>query len=81
VNLIALRLPFRRALQEDTGGRHRHFKEISKMNKLIVLAIGLGLALGTVSFAQTEAPKTEKKAKKSKKSKKADKADDASKKM
>jgi hypothetical protein len=47
------------------------------MKKLMILAIGLGLALGTVSFAQTDAPKTEKKAKKAKQSKKsADKADD-----
>jgi len=33
------------------------------MKKLIALTIGLGLVLGTVSFAQdkTDAPKTEKK--------------------
>ncbi len=39
------------------------------MNKLIALAIGLGLVLGTVSFAQEkkEEPKTEKKGKKGKK--------------
>ena len=50
------------------------------MKKLMILAIGLGLALGTVSFAQDKMDdtKTEKKAKKSKKSKKAP-ADDTKK--
>jgi hypothetical protein len=45
------------------------------MKKLIVLALGLGIALGSVSFAQdkmadTTAPTKTKKAKKAKKAKK-----------
>jgi hypothetical protein len=37
------------------------------MKKLMLLAMGLGLALGSVSFAQdTTAPKTDKPAKKTK---------------
>jgi hypothetical protein len=42
------------------------------MKKLLVMAIGLGLALGTVSFAQTSSTDTTKTDKKAKKSKKAD---------
>jgi hypothetical protein len=46
------------------------------MKKILAIAIGLGLVLGTVSFAQdkTDSTKTEKK-KKSKKSKKTDTTD------
>ena len=45
------------------------------MKKLLVMALGLGMALGTVSFAAqatdtTNPPKKEKKAKKAKKSSK-----------
>ncbi len=45
------------------------------MKKLIVMALGLGIALGSVSFAAVDdtaapAPKKEKKAKKAKKAKK-----------
>jgi hypothetical protein len=41
------------------------------MKKILALAVGLGLVLGTVSFAQdkTDTTKTEKKSKKSKKKK------------
>jgi hypothetical protein len=52
------------------------------MKKILALAIGLGLVLGTVSFAQdkmTDTTKTEKK-KKSKKDKKTDTATDTTKK-
>ena len=45
-------------------------KEITLMKKILALAIGLGLVLGTVSFAQdkmADTTKTEKKKKKSKK--------------
>lgn len=45
------------------------------MKKLAVIALGLGLAFGTVSFAQDAAPKKEKKAKKAKKAKKTDSTD------
>jgi hypothetical protein len=46
------------------------------MKKLMMLALGLGLVLGTVSFAQ-DAPKTDDKAKPAKKAKaKKKKADD-----
>jgi len=37
------------------------------MKKFLALAIGLGLVLSTVSFAQDTTPKKEKKAKKKKK--------------
>lgn len=52
------------------------------MKKLMILALGLGIALGTVSFAQDSkmADKTETK-KKAKKAKKAKKTADAEKKM
>jgi len=45
------------------------------MKKLIAMTIGLGLVLGTVSFAQdkTDAPKTEKKKGKKKKTDSTDK--------
>ncbi len=52
-------------------------KEIHPMKKFLALAIGLGLAIGTVSFAQDkmdDKKTTEKKTKKSKKSKKTDAA-------
>jgi hypothetical protein len=42
----------------------------TRMKKILALAIGFGLVLGTVSFAQdkmTDTTKTEKKSKKSKK--------------
>jgi len=41
------------------------------MKKLMIIALGMGLALGTVSFAQDKMDdkKTEKKAKKTKKTK------------
>lgn len=44
------------------------------MKKILVIALGLGIALGTVSFAQDKMDdtKTTKKTKKSKKSKKSD---------
>ncbi len=46
------------------------------MKKLIIIALGMGLALGTVSFAQDatkmDDTKTAKKAKKTKKTKKTD---------
>lgn len=54
------------------------------MKKLSILALGLGIALGSVAFAQDTTPKTDdttakttghKKMKKSKKSKKTDKMD------
>lgn len=44
------------------------------MKKLLVFAIGLGVILGTVSFAQ-DAPADKKMEKKKKKSKKADEGD------
>jgi hypothetical protein len=50
------------------------FKEIARMKKILALAIGFGLVLGTVSFAQdkmADTTKTEKK-KKAKKGKKTD---------
>ena len=47
-------------------------KEITTMKKLAIIALGLGLMMGTVSFAAQE-KKTEKKAKKAKKSKKTEK--------
>ena len=50
------------------------------MKKFLALAIGLGLVLGTVSFAQDKTDDTTK-TKKSKKKKKSDKTDDTSKKM
>jgi hypothetical protein len=40
--------------------RHNYQGEFLNMKKLMLLALGLGLALGTVSFAQdTTAPKTD----------------------
>jgi len=45
-------------------------KEISRMKKILALAIGFGLVLGTVSFAQDKMADTTKTEKKSKKSKK-----------
>jgi hypothetical protein len=42
------------------------------MKKVLVLALGLGIALGTVSFAQDTTSTTTKKAKKSKKTKSTD---------
>lgn len=42
------------------------------MKKLAAIALGLGLMIGTVSFAKQDTKTTEKKAKKSKKSKKTD---------
>ena len=42
------------------------------MKKLLVFAIGLGIVLGTVSFAQDTSTSTTKKAKKSKKTKSTD---------
>jgi hypothetical protein len=50
------------------------------MKKFLAFAIGLGLVLGTVSFAQDKTDDTTK-TKKSKKKKKSDKTDDTSKKM
>jgi hypothetical protein len=48
------------------------------MKKILALAIGFGLVLGTVSFAQdkTDDKKTEKKSKKNKKNKTDDKKTD-----
>jgi len=45
------------------------YKEITRMKKFLALAIGLGLAIGTVSFAQDKMDdkKTEKKKKGKKK--------------
>jgi hypothetical protein len=46
-------------------------KEITRMKKILALAIGFGLVLGTVSFAQdkmADTTKTEKKKKSKKKS-------------
>jgi hypothetical protein len=42
------------------------------MKKLLVFAIGLGIVLGTVSFAQDTSTSTTKKSKKSKKTKSTD---------
>jgi hypothetical protein len=42
------------------------------MKKLLVFALGLGIVLGTVSFAQDTSSTTTKKAKKSKKTKSTD---------
>ena len=42
------------------------------MKKLAVIALGLGLMMGTVSFAKQDDKKTEKKMKKGKKMKKTD---------
>jgi hypothetical protein len=50
------------------------------MKKFLAFAIGLGLVLGTVSFAQDKADDTSK-TKKAKKKKKSDKTDDTAKKM
>jgi len=52
-------------------------KEITQMKKILTLAIGVGLVLGTVSFAQDKMDtKTgTEKTKKSKKSKKSTKTD------
>jgi hypothetical protein len=44
------------------------------MKKLLVFAIGLGIVLGTVSFAADDTTATTKKAKKSKKTKSTDAA-------
>lgn len=50
-------------------------KEIYKtMKKLLVFAIGLGIVLGTVSFAADDTGTTTKKSKKSKKTKSTDAA-------
>jgi len=48
------------------------------MKKILVLAVGLGIILGTVSFAQDTTDTTKKMSKKNKK-KKADKTDTATK--
>jgi hypothetical protein len=50
------------------------------MKKLLVAALGLGIALGTVSFAaqDTQQPDTGKKAKKHKKNKKGNSSDTTS---
>jgi hypothetical protein len=50
------------------------------MKKFLAFAIGLGLVLGTVSFAQDKTDDTSK-TKKSKKKKKSDKTDSTDKKM
>jgi len=50
------------------------------MKKFLAFAIGLGLVLGTVSFAQDKTDDTTK-TKKSKKKKKSDKTDSTDKKM
>ena len=50
------------------------------MNKFLAFAIGLGLVLGTVSFAQDKMDDTSK-TKKAKKKKKSDKTDATDKKM
>jgi hypothetical protein len=42
-------------------------KEITRMKKFLAFAIGLGLVLGTVSFAQDSSSTMTKKAKKKKK--------------
>ena len=57
-------------LRDDTSSDN--FKEIITMKKFAIIALGLGLMMGTVSFAAQE-KKTEKKAKKAKKSKKTEK--------
>lgn len=46
------------------------------MKKILVAALGLGIALGTVSFAQDKMDDSKKMEKKSKKKKKGDKMDD-----
>jgi hypothetical protein len=60
-------------------GTSSEFKpqEITTMKKILALAIGFGLVLGTVSFAQDKMDdkKTEKKAKKGKKKTADDKTD------
>jgi hypothetical protein len=48
-------------------------QETTRMRKLLALAIGLGVVLGTVSFAQDTDKKMEKKSKKKKKTDDTDK--------
>ena len=58
-----------------TAYRPNSLKENHRMKKLLVFALGLGIALGTVSFSfAQDTTDTTKKAKKTKK-KKADKTD------
>ena len=58
-----------------TAFRLNSFKENYRMKKLLVFALGLGIALGTVSFSfAQDTTSTTKKEKKGKK-KKADKTD------
>lgn len=62
-----------------------YFKEnLTPMKKLMILALGLGMALGSVSFAQDKMADTKtdtSKPKKAKKAKKAKKTADTDKKM
>jgi hypothetical protein len=56
-------------LQAATPSEFKFSQEITTMKKILALAIGFGLVLGTVSFAQDKMDdkKTEKKGKKGKK--------------
>ena len=54
-------------------GITKFLQEITNMKKLIAMTIGLGLVLGTVSFAQDADKKTEKKKGKKKTEDKGDK--------
>jgi hypothetical protein len=59
----------------------KFFKELYNMKKILALAIGLGLVLGTVSFAQDTKKEESKTSKKKGGKKKADKDEKGDKKM